>query len=528
MLLYFVTLSCDGNDDNTDPVMEKVKNLVVTYDIEGSSNEQPEGDGNGRVVFQASADNASSFRLTYNGTSQMMTAGRAELIFDYPGIKEYEVIIVALGALSSQVSETVVVRVRRDYTPPADLLNLLTNGDAQTWRVKSEAAGHMGVGPKDGSSPEYWMAQAFEKDSTGMYDDSYVFGADKSFIHRTGGAIYGKATPLNGDLGSTSEPVNGDNEIENYPLANYAGTWNFGLLDGQEMLFFSDHGFLGFYVGGTHAYTILDRTEKEMVLRTEGEDGQGWFFILTTEEKAAIPEDPEFYKLIWQDEFSSNGAPDDKHWNFDIGRGSNGWGNNEAQYYTSRTENVRVIDGVLKIVARKESYEGADYTSARLKTQDKFDFTYGRVDVKARLASGGGTWPAIWMLGSSIPVEGWPSCGEIDIMEYVGNNPGTVQSAIHTAASSGATMHHKSTVISNETTEFHIYSVIWSEEQISFLIDDVRYYTYRPLIRDDANWPFEENQFLILNVAMGGTLGGSIASDFEESTMEIDYVRVYQ
>ena len=222
------------------------------------------------------------------------------------------------------------------------------------------------------------------------------------------------------------------------------------------------------------------------------------------------------------------GAPSEENWNYDIGRGSNGWGNNEAQYYTDRADNVIVEDGLLKITAKKESFEGADYTSARLLTQDKFEFTYGRVDVKAKLAGGGGTWPAIWMLGANFQTVGWPRCGEIDIMEYVGNNPGKVQSAIHTPSSSGATVNVKSTEIENETTDFHVYSTIWTEDEIKFLVDDELFYTYRPEEKNDQTWPFDLDQFLILNVAMGGTLGGTIDPDFTESTMEIDYVRVYQ
>lgn len=161
-------------------------------------------------------------------------------------------------------------------------------------------------------------------------------------------------------------------------------------------------------------------------------------------------------------------------------------------------------------------------------TQDKFEFTYGRVDVRAKLAGGGGTWPAIWMLGANFDVVGWPACGEIDIMEYVGNNPGTVQSAIHNTSSSGATENQASTSIENETSDFHLYSVIWSEDRITFLVDDVKFYTYEPDTKDEATWPFDADQFLILNVAMGGTLGGQIDPAFTESTMEIDYVRVYQ
>ena len=204
------------------------------------------------------------------------------------------------------------------------------------------------------------------------------------------------------------------------------------------------------------------------------------------------------------------------------------WGNNESQYYTNRLDNAKVEGGVLKITAKKEGFQGSAYTSARLLTAGKFEFTYGRVDVSAKLPSGGGVWPAFWMLGANFGTVGWPACGEIDIMEYIGNNPGHISSALHTTSSSGATVNHKVTSISNETTEFHLYSTIWTEDSITFLLDDVEYYTYNPSIKNDATWPFYNNQFIILNIAMGGNLGGTIDPNFNIATMEIDYVRVYQ
>ena len=171
---------------------------------------------------------------------------------------------------------------------------------------------------------------------------------------------------------------------------------------------------------------------------------------------------------------------------------------------------------------------GSAYTSSRLKTQGKFDFTYGRVDVKAILPSGGGCWPAIWMLGSNIETVNWPACGEIDIMEYTSNAPGKISSAIHNSSSSGNTVNVKAVAIENETEEFHLYTMIWSEDKIYFLLDEELYYTYNPLEKNNNTWPFNADQFLILNVAMGGTLGGTIDAGFTESEMIIDYVRVYE
>jgi hypothetical protein len=240
-----------------DPVVNKVSNLRVTAEITGATSGSPEGDGSGKVVFKAIAENASMYRLTFQGISQTMPNGEATLTFDYPGVQEYEVRISALGALSSQVTETVVVKVRRVFDVPADLMALLIGNDQQVWRIKSETAGHMGVGPKGADSPEYWMAQAFEKDFTSLYDDVYIFGADKAFNHRTGGAVYGQEGPLSSDFGSVTASVNSEGEIENYPLEDYTESWYYGPVNNEETLFLSGGGFLGFYVGGSHAYTIL-------------------------------------------------------------------------------------------------------------------------------------------------------------------------------------------------------------------------------------------------------------------------------
>lgn len=233
-------------------------------------------------------------------------------------------------------------------------------------------------------------------------------------------------------------------------------------------------------------------------------------------------------QLVWSDEFDVDGAPNTNNWTYDIGTGSNGWGNNESQYYTDRSQNVSVSNGTLKITALKENYQGSAYTSTRLKTQGKYQFTYGRVEVKAKVPAGGGTWPAIWMLGSNITSVGWPACGEVDIMEHVGNDQGTIHGSIHTPSSSGNTVNTGTKYVADATSNFHVYAVNWDADKIEFLIDDVVYYTYSPATKDANTWPFDANQFIILNVAMGGNFGGTIDPNFSSATMEVDYVRVYQ
>ena len=232
--------------------------------------------------------------------------------------------------------------------------------------------------------------------------------------------------------------------------------------------------------------------------------------------------------LYWFDEFDTEGSPMNSKWTYDIGTGDNGWGNQESQYYTSRSDNVIVEDGFLKIKAKKETYEGADYTSARLKSQGKFSFTYGKVEIRAKLPSAAGTWPALWMLGSNISTVGWPKCGEIDIMEQKGWDKTKISAALHNQSSSGNTINVKLIDAPTSTTAFHIYSVNWTPDEIVFSIDGNDYYTYSPENKTEDNWPYDKPQFIILNVAMGGNTGGQIPEDFNESSMEIDYVRVYR
>lgn len=245
--------------------------------------------------------------------------------------------------------------------------------------------------------------------------------------------------------------------------------------------------------------------------------------FISVSESVTIYVDPA---LVFADEFNGEGSPDNSKWVFEIG--NSGWGNNEVQYYTNRTENAKMEDGVLKITAQKENYEGAPYTSARLKTQGKFEFTYGKVEVRAKLPNGGGTWPAIWMLGSNINTVGWPAGGEIDIMEHVGNNPGHVISAIHTPSSHGNTQNVTTKEVPDATSEFHVYGLEWDETKLQISIDGVVHYTYNPATKNENTWPFNKNQFLLLNIAVGGTLGGDIDPEFTSGTMEIDYVRVYK
>jgi beta-glucanase (GH16 family) len=228
--------------------------------------------------------------------------------------------------------------------------------------------------------------------------------------------------------------------------------------------------------------------------------------------------------LVFQDEFETPGAPDPLKWSFELGTGSNGWGNNELQYYTSRTENANISNGTLKITAIRESYSGSAFTSARLVSQNKYSFKYGRVEARAKLPTGVGTWPAIWMLGGNVNTISWPACGEIDIMEHVGAQQNKIFGTLHYPARYGANGDGGTTVIPDASTAFHIYSMEWNPLFIKIYVDGNLFHT----VANSATLPFNQNFFFILNFAMGGNFGGPVEAAFTKASLEIDYIRVYQ
>jgi beta-glucanase (GH16 family) len=226
-------------------------------------------------------------------------------------------------------------------------------------------------------------------------------------------------------------------------------------------------------------------------------------------------------KLLWSDEFNTDGVPDPSKWNFQTW--DPGYVNNELQSYTTRPENTIVQGGVLKIKAIREKYGKGDFTSGRIESNGKFDFTYGKIVIRAKVPTGVGTWPAVWMLGSTIGSVGWPKCGEIDILESVGKNLNQNHSSLHSEGRSGATPDTGIIKVPNSNTEFHIYTADWTATFIKFYVDDILYYTF---INSDK-FPFNKNFYLIINLAMGGVWGGPVDPNFTSSTLEVDYIRVY-
>ncbi len=235
-------------------------------------------------------------------------------------------------------------------------------------------------------------------------------------------------------------------------------------------------------------------------------------------------------RLIMQDEFNSDGAPNNELWNYDIGRGQNGWGNNELQYYTDRPENIIIEDGMLKITAIEESYEGTSFTSSRITTKDKFEQKHGRFEARIKLPWGQGLWPAFWLLGSNIDEVVWPNCGEIDIMEYRGQNPTIMLGSVHGPGYSGGESVGKEYDLINDRfdTDFHTFGIEWGSNYINYYVDDVLYNQITP---NDVNgdWVFNQPFFIIMNLAVGGNfVGPPNENTVFPQTMMVDYIRVYQ
>lgn len=250
-----------------------------------------------------------------------------------------------------------------------------------------------------------------------------------------------------------------------------------------------------------------------------------------TETKTLIVsrDDPNLnFKLAWSEEFNYTGLPANDKWNMETGGG--GWGNNELQYYTNTEDNAFVDNGMLTITAKEEAYSGRDYTSARITTQNKYDFKYGKIKAKIKLPYGQGLWPAFWMLGAKFSTVGWPQCGEIDIMEMVGGTNGdkTCYSTLHWDDNGHAEYGESYTLPSGILAdEFHVFSVEWDDQTIKGFIDDTQYFTID--ISPAALSEFHEKFFIILNVAVGGDWPGPPnASTTFPQTMKVDYVRVYQ
>ncbi len=283
LLPLFIFTGCQEDDfefgDITAP-----SNLQVSVDIVGADANNPYGDGSGTVTVTASATNAISYKFISDGVENVSPSGSFTFNFGKTGTHVYQITVLAIGTGGVFSSKTVETEVLVLYAPPQDLLDMLYADGTRTWRIKNEAPGHFGVGPPEETAPIWYAASPNEKSSTGMYDDRYVFSSDGTLQHITQGTVFGQAPPMTEDLGGDKgQTPNGNNEFENYPLDDYSVSWSLSAPSGVETLTLTDTGFFGFYVGGSHTYTIISRSDNEMFLKTIGNDGLSWFFLLVAE-----------------------------------------------------------------------------------------------------------------------------------------------------------------------------------------------------------------------------------------------------
>ena len=462
ILLSGNVISCSGGGEEGSMVIMP-NNLTFSVEIEGADANSPYGDGTGNIQFMASATDAVKYGFKIDtGLEIESSSGILDFNFTNEGTNSYLVTVFAYSSTNHSISsfKTITVYVGENGSQVIIPSNLTLTIDI--------------VG-EDGNNPN--------GDGTGV-------------IQCTASAIDAVKYGFQIDTGEEIESSSGNLD---YTFTNE----------------------------GTNSYLVTvfaySRTNHS----------------ISTSKTVTVFVAENGLQLVWSDEFDGNGAINTTKWfhQTQIPAGGN-WYNGEIQHYTNREDNSYVSDGLLKIVAKKETFNDQgftkQYTSARLNS--KYAFTYGRVEVRAKLPTGVGTWPAIWMLGKNINETGaywqtqghgnigWPACGEIDIMEHWGDNQNYVQSAMHTPSSFGGTVNHGGQNIPTASSEFHIYVLEWSSEKMVFSVDDAIHYTYNPTVKNSSTWPFDSDQYLLLNIA----IQSSIESSFTQSAMEIDYVRVYK
>jgi beta-glucanase (GH16 family) len=533
--LFVILLMVNCQEDNfTFGSIDTPANLELKYDIVGKTDSDPNGDGSGKIKFTSKADKAISYKYIFSdGTTENAPSGYFEKRFTKPGLSTYTVTVLATGKAGVTTSTTVEVTVFSSFKDD-EAIQFLTAGNSKKWYWAQNEIGHLGVGPNVSFSdpdfgtknyfPDFYGAVVNEKASTCLYNSVMTFslvGEQLKFNLDNKGQTYYNGAIKGGDDNCYDLDTTGDKVVTLSPSESFvtlnpdSATQTRG-----TMLNFTEGGFMGYFFGA-NAYEILSITENRMVVRgvMPSNPFLAWYHIFTTTPPSQATPVQDYTTLVFSDEFDTAGAPNPAKWGYDLGAG--GWGNSEEQTYTNSANNIVVSGGNLKITAKKE---GATYTSARLKSENKFEFTYGKVEVKAKLTTGAGTWPAIWMLGEDYATNTWPGCGEIDIMEFRGSQPNTIHGTLHYPNNSGGNGNTNSTTIANASSEFHIYKTIWSPASVQIFVDDKLFHS----VANDSSLPFNKDFFLILNVAMGGTFGGAIDSAFSQSSMEIDYVRVYQ
>lgn len=536
--------SCQENDYEFGDIVSP-SNITIAAEIVGKDSNNPFGDGTGTVNFTVTADNAISYVYYFDGKAEKSPSGIISKRFSKVGVHTYTVVVQANGKGGNSSTKTIDVEVYSSFSD-VDAENFLSGanvGDSKKWYWQADKDLHVGLGPvtDDYGNGEFayeawWNGiKAWDSEKSCMYDNEFVFTRTANGItfEQTVGPAFVPGAYAS-DIGVAGDQCHDQTVATNMfgvktvsfsPSTSKAateGSYNNNPYRGTTFEI-SDGGFMGWFVGSS-TYDIISVTNDELIVRIiQKGNGFAWYHKFTSKKPVQGP-NYTYNNLVWEDDFNTAGAPDPTKWTYDTGAG--GWGNGEVQHYTNRADNAKVENGNLVITAKKESFSGSQYTSARLKSEGLYSFKYGRVEVRAKLPDGAGTWPAIWMLGSNFSTVGWPHCGEIDIMEQTGANKNETLGTLHwfdNGTNANASYGEKTT-ITNATSEFHTYTMEWTDQSVKIYLDDVMFYE----LANNANLPFNADFFLILNVAMGGSLGGTIDANFTQATMEIDYVKVYQ
>ena len=531
--------SCQENEYEFGEIVSP-SNMTISAEIVGKDANNLFGDGSGTVNFSVTADNAISYVYYFDGKAEKSPSGTLSKRFSKVGVHTYTVVVQANGRGGVSSTKTIDVEVYSSFSD-VDAENFLSGaniGDSKKWYWQADKDLHVGLGPvtDDYGNGEFayeawWNGiKAWDSEKGCMYDNEFVFTRTANGItfEQTSGPAFVPGTYA-GDIGVGGDQCHDETIAVNMfgvktvsfsPSTSKAaneGTYNNNPYRGTTFEI-SDGGFMGWLVGSS-TYDIISVSDDELIVRIiQAGNGFAWYHKFTSTKPVKGPS-YTYNNLVWEDNFNTDGAPDPTKWTYDLGAG--GWGNGELQTYTNNAENAVVDGGSLKIKAKAN---GAGYTSARLKSEGLYEFTYGRVEVRAKLPSAKGSWPAIWMLGANFSTVGWPNSGEIDIMEQTGTDKTKVHGTVHFPGSSGGNGPTMSTTVTNADTEFHKYSVEWTNTKIEFYIDGVSYHVFT----NDSTKPFNTDFFLIFNVAMGGTLGGTVDAAFTEDLMEIDYVKVFQ
>ena len=526
--------------------------IIINAEVIGQDVNNPDlanGDGSGIVNFTVSADNASSYVYYFNGVAKASPSGILSKRFSKVGTNIYTVVVKANSTGGTSTTKSMDIEVYSSFTDEEaeNFLSGANIGDSKKWYWQADADLHVGLGPvtDDYGNGEFayegwWNGiKAWDSEKACMYDNEFVFTRTTNgltFEQTMGPAFvpgaYAEAIGIAGDQchdETVATNMFGIKSVSFGPSTSKAaieGTYGEDA-QGQPKPYrgttfnISDGGFMGWLVGSS-TYDIISVSDDELIVRIiQAGDGFAWYHKFTST-KPTQDAGYVYNDLVWEDDFNTDGAPDATNWTYDLGDG--GWGNGEVQTYTNSAENAKVLDGSLIITAKVDGSGG--YTSARLKSQGLRKFKYGRVEVRAKLPASAGTWPAIWMLGSNYTTVGWPTCGEIDIMEQRGANKDITLGTLHwynTTGSNNAS-YGETTAVADASSDFHLYTVEWSDTSIKIYLDDVSFFQ----MDNDSTLPFNADFFMILNIAMGGALGGDIDPGFTEDTMEIDYVKVFQ